>query len=70
MGILPAVNRDYFGAWSNVSAPWHHLVVRVRRHRAHSHFPANDYAPGHDYGYTWRKFFEELLPRYILPAAH
>ena len=84
----------------------------------HSHFLANDYTPGHDYGYTWhlfqvevggksykeymaqgnggqlvvavpdldlavvitagnygnfptwRKFFEELLPRYILAAAH
>ncbi|MGE5625580.1 MAG: serine hydrolase domain-containing protein [Bacillota bacterium] len=83
----------------------------------HSHFPANDYTPGHDYGYTWhlfqvqanghnyreymaqgnggqlvmvvpdldlavvitagnygnfptwRKFFEELMPQYIIPAA-
>ena len=83
----------------------------------HSYFPANDYAPGHGYGYTWhlfdaqvggktykeymaqgnggqlvmvvpeldlatvitagnygnfpvwRKFFEELMPQYIIPAV-
>jgi len=83
----------------------------------HSYFPANDYTPGHGYGYTWhlfevkvgsktykeymaqgnggqlvmvvpeldlavvitagnygnfpvwRKFFEELMPQYLIPAA-
>ncbi len=103
------------GSWEGkrvVSADWIKAATTQ-----HSYFPANDYAPGHGYGYTWhlfqatvggktyaeymaqgnggqlvmvvpeldltavitagnygnfptwRKFFEELLPQYIIAAA-
>jgi CubicO group peptidase (beta-lactamase class C family) len=104
------------GQWNGkqvVSKKWTELATTQ-----HSFFPANDYAAGHGYGYTWhlhdvtangqtykvyiaegnggqlvmvvpeldlaavitagnygnfptwRKFEEELLPQYIIPAAH
>lgn len=103
------------GKWDGVqvlSAKWVDAATTP-----HSHFPGNDYTPGHDYGYTWhlfeakvgdktykeymaqgnggqlvmvvpaldlavvvtagnygnfptwRTFFEDLMPRYLIPAA-